>query len=101
MVPFVVCALHQEAFAGSSAVASNDPLPDHSSSTVVLPFAELRLVDLHDVPPSSDLPGCSVLQKVLHPTLSNSFVKGSHCFLVHIQDPGCTSNAGTVDEDPK
>ena len=67
MVPFVVCALHQEAFAGSSAVASNDPLPDHSSSTVVLPFAELRLVDLHDVPPSSDLPGCSVPQCAREP----------------------------------
>ena len=30
VVPFVVCTLHQEAFPGSPAVASQDPLSDHS-----------------------------------------------------------------------
>ena len=101
VIPSVICALHQEAFSCSPAVSSHNPLPDYSSSNVILPLPELGLVDLHDVPPSSNLPRCSVLQDVLHHTLSDSFVEGPHCLLVHRQDSSCISDAGTIDEYPK
>ena len=61
MIPFVPRALDEEAVTSSSTVSTENPLADDSSASVILPLAELRLINLNDVARSTNLRFSSVL----------------------------------------
>ena len=61
MIPFVPRALDEEAVTSSLTVSTENPFADDSSTSVILPLAELRLINLNDVARSTNLRSSSVL----------------------------------------
>ena len=61
MIPFVPRALDEEAVTSSLTVSTENPLAEDSPTSVKLPLAELRLINLNDVAQSTNLRSSSVL----------------------------------------